>query len=171
MSGTKAIRGIRQSIASGYVLGRTAPGVGAVGPVHMSNLAQQLAATGTFVTQGGASPEEWTAGDVGALGAGLTINSGTLTVTFPAQEWTAGDVGALGAGLTINSGTLTVTFPAQEWTAGNVTAIGPTLMLALGTLNAVNLASHIWAPTVNGDLPGPTLISSPRGECVMVPIT
>lgn len=31
--------------------------------------------------------------------------------------------------------------------------------------------TSIYAPLVNGDLPGPTLIADPFGQCIMVPIT
>lgn len=52
---------------------------------------------------------QWGAGVVSALSAGLTIVSGTLTVTFPAQNWTAGTVSALGTGLSLSTGTLSAT--------------------------------------------------------------
>jgi hypothetical protein len=32
-------------------------------------------------------------------------------------------------------------------------------------------SGEIYAPAVNGDLPGPSLISDPSGQCIMVPIT
>lgn len=31
-------------------------------------------------------------------------------------------------------------------------------------------SSGVWAPLTNGDLPGPTLMATPDGQCIMVPI-
>lgn len=36
---------------------------------------------------------------------------------------------------------------------------------------AAPAVTSIYAPLVNGDLPGPTLIANGAGECIMVPIT
>ncbi|HUY05000.1 MAG TPA: hypothetical protein VMV33_17110 [Rhodocyclaceae bacterium] len=35
----------------------------------------------------------------------------------------------------------------------------------------VSVATAIYAPLVNGDLPGPTLVADPYGQCIMVAIT
>lgn len=58
----------------------------------------------------------------------------------------------------------------QEWQAGVVTDIGAGLVLSGGTLSATGSGS-IYAPLVNGDLPGPTAIADGFGQFIMVPIT
>lgn len=146
------VRGIRQSLPPGYVLGRTSPGSGPAELIPLNNLGRALVGTGVVTGPASPAPQEWNAGTVNALGTGVTINSGTLTVT---QEWLAGNVGtvgaglalnsgtltgdwqttvvnALGAGVTINSGTLNVT---QEWLAGTVNVLGTGLAINSGTLN------------------------------------
>lgn len=146
------VRGIRQSLPPGYVLGRTSPGSGPAELIPLNNLGRALVGTGVVTGPASPAPQEWNAGTVNALGTGVTINSGTLTVT---QEWLAGNVGtvgaglalnsgtltgdwqttvvtALGAGVTINSGTLNVT---QEWLAGTVSVLGTGLAINSGTLN------------------------------------
>jgi hypothetical protein len=60
-----------------------------------------------------------------------------------------------------NAGTVAAT--------GTSIAIGAGLSLSAGgTLSASGTA--IYAPLVNGDLPGPTLIADPYGQCIMVQI-
>lgn len=54
---------------------------------------------------------------------------------------------------------------------GTSIAVGGGLSLsATGTLSAIGVTSAIYAPLVNGDLPGPTLIADPYGQCIMVEI-
>lgn len=186
----KQIRGIRQSIGAGSVLGRKSPGVGAVEEVTVAELTTAIINTGQVLTSGGSNPQEWTAGKVGgvspgltvtageliadwqittivaALGANITINSGTLEV---AQEWQAGTVTSLGSNVSIVAGTLEVTSVPQEWEAGTVTALGPNLSIS-GTTLEVSLPAGGVLPLVNGDLPGPSLIADPSGQCVGVPL-
>jgi hypothetical protein len=136
----KQIRGIRQGINSGSVLGRKSAGVGPVEEITANDLAQSVINTGQVVTTGGQNPQEWTAGGVNTIGTGLSINAtGTISNT-ETQEWSAGTVEAVGTGLEIVGDTLVATA-----TAGN------------GML-----------PLVNGDLPGPSLIADPYGQCIGV---
>ncbi len=50
------IRGIRSPVPTGHVLGRVSPGIGDVEVIHITDLAGQLAATGSLATPGGVSP-------------------------------------------------------------------------------------------------------------------
>lgn len=94
-----AIRGIRQSLPSGYVLGRQSKGSGPAELITHQQLAYTLIATGQVVGGGTqlttAAPGITGGGD---LSAGLTL----------AVEWNAGTVAALGNGLKITSSTISV---------------------------------------------------------------
>lgn len=106
---------------------------------------------------GGGGSDEWNAGSVTALGAGLSIDAETLVAQWQAgpidalgsglsfggsdhetivADWQAGTVNAIGAGLTLVSDTLTATGALSEWQAGTVTALGANLSLTSGTLAA-----------------------------------
>lgn len=83
-----------------------------------------------------ATPQEWTAGTVTAVGTGLAVNSGTIT-----GDWQAGTVSAVGTGLTLATGTLAATAsggstltPAVKTTGYSVQAsdVGK-LLIANGT--------------------------------------
>lgn len=95
------VRGIRQGIASGTVLGRKSPGIGATEQLNISDLTTAIINTGQVITSGGMNPQQWTAGAVAAVSGGLSITAGTLT-----DEWNAGTVTSVGAGLTLISGNL-----------------------------------------------------------------
>lgn len=105
-----AVRRIRQSIPSGFVLGRASSGTGPVEVVSIHDLADQIVATGSVTASGGqgASSIEWTAGDVstvGTLSGGVTlaVSGGALVVS---GGWQAGAVTALDSSLSLSGGTL-----------------------------------------------------------------
>lgn len=112
-----AIRGIRQSIPNGHVLGRISQGSGDVEVIPLASLGFSM----TPVLTQTVGPVQ-----IKTAGAGITNTNGTLSV-----EWNGGTVGALGTGLSINSGTL-----SPNWRAGTVTALGTNLSITSGTLNA-----------------------------------
>lgn len=121
---------------------------------------------------GSAIPADITVGAGLALTETGTTAAGTLTLgTIAAGDVLAnpGTVGAvpigapLGAGLTFLAGSLDA-----QWTAGNVgTVVGGTV--SAGTLT-VSGAGRIYAPVVNGDLPGPNLMADPYGQVIMAEI-
>lgn len=120
------VRGVRQSVPSGYILGRISPGDGPAELIPLSTAQQHLAASVPATAAG-----EWTAGAVNALDA-LTINNGTLTA-----EWQSGTVDVLGPNLTLAAGTLNAVTQPQEWNAGNVTLVGTGLTLVGEVLSLV----------------------------------
>ena len=114
------VLGIKGSMPSGYVLGRTDPGTGQVQMIDLTTLGQRL------TNSGGASSSEWNAGNVQYLGANLSITDGTLNasglsgtaipwttttiVTSTTTFFTTGQPIALSAGLNITvKGTIFVT--------------------------------------------------------------
>lgn len=127
-----SIRGIRQTLPSGYLVGRVSPGGGPAELIPLDLAQTKLSAASGG--GGGGGVQEWTAGPVSALSTGLSIVSGTLTVTFPDQEWNAGTVTAVGTNLSLAAGTLSAITQPQEWNAGTVNAIGSGLTLTSGTL-------------------------------------
>lgn len=153
MSGVPPIkvRGIRQTVPTGYMLGRISSGSGEVELIPLRDIAQSVGmvlinsigpvaiqTTGSGISNtAGTLSVEWNAGTVNALGTGLGINSGTLN-----PNWRAGTIIALGTALVINSGTLNVV-DADQWLAGTVTAIGTNLAINSGTLN-VTSAPQEW---------------------------
>lgn len=86
---------------------------------------------------GPSTPSRWNAAPVSDVGAGLSINSGTISSSGGAGGWNAGSVDALGNGLSLDSGTLAAD---PEWNAGLVTAIGQgiTLVIPPGTPPAID---------------------------------
>ena len=79
------VLGIKGSMPSGYVLGRTDPGTGQVQMIDLTTLGQRL------TNSGGASSSEWNAGNVQYLGANLSITDGTLNasgLSGTAINWT-----------------------------------------------------------------------------------
>lgn len=105
--------------------------------------------------------------DGGAHGGPIT-SRGTITT-----DWDAGPVVALGSHMSLLGGVLNA---LADWQAGYVTTVGTGLSLTGGILSATatgggGTITGVWAPTVTGELPGPVLIATPDGECVMAPIT
>jgi hypothetical protein len=82
-----------------------------------------------------AAAQPWKLGTVTALGYGLGLYQGTLSVTFQGSEWQAGGVASLGTGLALADGVLSV-IGGGEWQAGVVTSLGANLTLADGVLSA-----------------------------------
>lgn len=92
--------------------------------------------------------DQWHAGAVSFLSAGLSINSGTLTVQYSAgvltsigtglnltagvltAQWTAGVVSSVAGGLSIVGNVL-----RDQWSAGTVTSLGAGLTLTAGVLH------------------------------------
>jgi hypothetical protein len=133
-----------------------------------------------------------------AIGSNLTLASGTLSVsdsidttyayTIRDTRGQVNDATALanealtlavlgGSGTSGGAGTITVAADSLFGNAGTVAAAGQSIsvgygltLTTLGTLAINPLTAPIWAPLVNGDLPGPTLIADPLGQCIMVEI-
>lgn len=145
---TKQIRGIRQGIRAGSVLGRRSPGTGAVEEITLGDLVTSVVSTGQVITSGGANPQNWTAGKVGTIAPGITVTAGTLV-----PDWQAGTVTVLGPGITLVSGTLSATGAIDEWQAGTVVAVGAHLSINSGTLNVSGISPvpNGMLPLVNGD--------------------
>jgi hypothetical protein len=168
----RAIRGIRDSIPSGYMLGRVSAGNGPAELIHVSTLGQVITAAGTG-GGGSSAPAEWNAGSVTVLAGGLSVSGGTLDVTV-AQEWSAGTVTALqglaiggafgaettltadwnvglvdeiGVGLTIGTSHKAGTL-FTDWGAGSVLAVGTGLTIVSETLSATGGTSEWNAGTV-----------------------
>jgi hypothetical protein len=163
----RTVRGIRDSIPSGYYLGRTSAGLGPVELVNGGFLAQGVDAAiagagGGLIVMGiktsgsgianvsGTLQVEWNAGTVNAIGPGLSIVAGTSTSPGTLEaNWQAGTVTAIGTGLSIASGTLEATALPEEWNAGTVNALGTTagggtLSITSNTLFAAFPAS-LWS--------------------------
>jgi hypothetical protein len=79
----------------------------------------------------------WAAGSVTAIGANVTLTSGTLSASSGGGggNWTATAVSAIDASLTVTSGTLSVTALPGVTALGTV-AGGTTLGISSGTLQA-----------------------------------
>lgn len=102
----------------------------------------------------------WGAGAVGAVGAGLSINGGTIEATgTAASEWQAGTVTTLGGGLSLSTGTLSATAAAPEWTAGTVIAVGAGLSISSQTLTA-SVTAAVGTVVAGSGLVGGTITSS-----------
>lgn len=161
-----SIRGIRQTIPSGYVLGRTSSGSGPAQLIPFNALTNQMASSiisitigslttsgnGITITNGSTLSVEWNAGTVGHLGTGLALTGGTLTPNWQVAVVTNLGTITNGATVEINSGTLSVVIPGQEWTAGAVSALGTnasgTLSISGGTLSLSGISSEWSAGTV-----------------------
>ena len=141
----KTVRGIRESIPSGYYLGRTSSGTGPVELISGALLAQGVDASiagagggqtvlniktsGNGITNAAGTFEvEWNAGEVDVIGTGLSIVAGGGTNTLEAN-WQLGDVTNLNTGLTLSAGTLTPNFQL-----GTLTNLNTGLTLSAGTL-------------------------------------
>jgi hypothetical protein len=132
----KQIRGIRQSIRQGVVLGRKSPGTGAVEEITMGDIALAVVSSGQVVTTGGLNPQQWTAGSVGTVGPGLFLTeevllggSGHAPPGTISANWQESLVAAFSAGIAITSETLTVNYQA-----GTLTTFGTGITLNAGTL-------------------------------------
>lgn len=193
-----AIRGIRQTLPSGFLLGRFSAGNGQAELVSPADAFHSMASliwaasgppaihtSGAGITNtDGTLSVEWNGGTVDALGSGLLISSTTLSA-----NWRLGTVTVL-SGLTLTSGTLAVTAAPQQWNAGTVTALGTNLSITGTTLNVHEIwnagtvstigdnvtltagtlsASAPLLPLCNGD-PGPVLMDDGNGQCIGVPI-
>ena len=133
----KTVRGIRDSIPSGHVIGRLSSGTGAPELIPING-----------VLSGAVGAALATAGQIGPTGpTGATGPTGPTGAT--------GARGATGAtGATGSAGATGATGPTGP--TGATGATGPS---ATGVL-----------PLANGDLPGPSLIADPFGQCIGVPI-
>lgn len=155
------IRGVRQTIPPGYVLGRASAGGGPVQLIPWSHVGQQIVNAGQVFGPSNPQVQEWTAGAVSSLGSGFSIVSTQLRFT---QNWTAAAVSTLGTGLSNSGGTLNA-----QWSAGAVTTLGTGLLLSGTTLsstggqwaagNVTNLATGLsivsststyWNPSDDG---------------------
>ena len=143
-----AIRGIRQTIPSGYVLGRVSTGSGQAELIPLKGFAATIGSylapafaihttgNGISLNNGSTLAVEWNAGTINSLGTHtsgtLAISSGSLFVT---TNYQAGTLTTFHAGLTLTSGTLT-----PDWNGGVVTSLGTastgTLSISSGTLSA-----------------------------------
>lgn len=133
-----------------------------------------------------------------AIGTNLTLSDGTLSVsddldstysyTIRDTRGQVNDANALasdaltlallgGSGTSSGAATITVAADSLFGNYGTVAATGESIavgygltLTSLGTLAINPLTAPVWAPLVNGDLPGPTLIADPLGQCIMVEI-
>ena len=173
----RTIRGIRDSIPSGYYLGRASGGSGPVellsGVLLAQNVGAVLASGGggaiaaSIRTSGsgianvnGTLQVEWNAGTVHAIGPGLSVVAGTSTTPGTLEaNWQLGTVTAIGAGETLTSGTL-----QPNWQLGSVTALHSGLTLTSGTLIPDWEAGTVTTIGAGLSLTGGTLLSTVLGE-------
>ena len=136
----KTVRGIRDSIPTGHVIGRLSSGTGAPELIPIKGVLSG-AVGAALATAGQIGPT----GPTGATGArGATGATGSTGATGPTGA--TGSTGATGpTGATGSTGA-----------TGATGATGPS---ATGVL-----------PMVNGDLPGPSLIADGKGQCIGVSI-
>lgn len=78
------IRGVRQSVTSGVVLGRLDSGAGPVTAISLADLTSQLLKTGKLA--GASVKQEWQAGTVTAIDPRMTISAGTLDLVSSATQ-------------------------------------------------------------------------------------
>jgi hypothetical protein len=97
------VRGLRQSIPSGTVLGRTEGGFGPARAITLAEITNHVITTGKVISSGGAIPQQWEAGSVNALAPGLAITTGTLISNYQAPLLTT-----IGDGLSLATGTISV---------------------------------------------------------------
>jgi hypothetical protein len=118
------VRGLRQSIPSGTVLGRTEGGFGPARAITLAEITNHVITTGKVISSGGAIPQQWEAGSVNSLATGLSLSAGTLISNYQAPP-----LAAIGAGLSLSAGTLT-----SDYQASPLTTIGAGLSITTGTL-------------------------------------
>lgn len=106
---------------------------------------------GLHVT-GGSLIADWNGGTVSALGAHLSLNTGTLDAL---NNWNVGTVAAIGTGLTLTSSTL---WP--DWQAGTVSAIGAGVTLIGGTISATGSGGTVTQIVAGSNLTGGTITGS-----------
>src|ERR1700677_3636778 len=81
----KQIRGIREPIASGTVLGRTSGGMGATEQISISELTDAIINTGKVITTGGINPGPTQGVTEIVAGQGLTGGTITTSGTLPLE--------------------------------------------------------------------------------------
>ena len=86
MTAPRGIRGVRESVPAGSVLGRLDSGSGPVSAISLADLTSQLLKTGKLAAGGGGGKQEWSAGTVSAIDPRLTITAGTLDLVSSATQ-------------------------------------------------------------------------------------
>jgi hypothetical protein len=160
----KQIRGIREPIASGTVLGRTSGGMGATEQISISDLTDAIINTGKVITTGGINPGPTQGVTEIVAGQGLTggtiTTSGTIALEtiaasslFGNPATVAGTMEAigLGTGLKITSDTL-----IPNWQAPVVASISSFFTIQSETLTvpAIPAGFVISNQTAGSAIPG-----------------
>lgn len=122
-AGPQGLQGIEGEKGEPGDTGPAGP-IGEAGPAGVDGATGPAGPTGATGATGPAGSTLWNAGTVAALGAHLSLATGTLDATVQAQQWSAGTVTSVGAtGVAISSGTITARTAARmqvEWPAGSV---------------------------------------------------
>jgi hypothetical protein len=110
-----------------------------------------------------------------ALGAGIAAETAARIAAVAAEAQTRAAMDDFAASTNSALALIAVETSARiagdKWKAGIVNALGSGLVLSGGVLSAIAAAAtQLCAPLVNGDLPGPVLMSNGSGGCIVVPV-
>ena len=129
------VRGIRQSLPTGTIIGRQSGGKGPAQLIKLTDLAQSIAFSGGLPPGGAGAP--------GATGAaGPTGPTGATGATGP-----TGPTGATGAGGFVDAG---VWSGNSGYSVGNVVKYNNVEYLCWSAISAPTGANPAWDPTVKG---------------------
>ncbi len=149
MSNQRIVRGVRQSIPSGYVVGRAARGKGAAGLISLQDIGQQLVSSGA-VSPGGAPG---TTGTTYTAGTGLTLTSTTFSLTNPVAVNLGGTGLAAGTSGGIPAYTGSTTITSSGVLAANKIVVGGGAAAVPATEADWSFSSHILLGNLNSGTP------------------